>query len=355
MPAIASADVAVVGLGVAGSALAAALAQKGFRVVGYDLLKRYVKPCGEQITVDERSASLLRWLGWDVVKTVVDRVDIYVAGRLATTASVRPGRWVIVDKAALVERLRDMARGYGAYLELGTAASPEALDAPIIVDARGPYARSPSGEVLAVRLIARVSSWDPQLARLDFRPKERGLYWVFPSDGHGRLVNAGAGFVGVSDATAVTNAVIKYLKETVSREFQVVDVRGAPIDVFGRPRLVRGRALLVGEAAGLVMTWSGEGNRPAIGSALALSDAIAANYGDRDKIFAAYSGAVGDLLASALISRLTYVLVMALRAPEDFLTSLPRPLWEGYVAQDLSLKDIVRGVAGPLSRPWGLG
>ena len=351
MPAIAGADVAVVGLGVAGSVLAARLAQEGFRVVGYDLSRRYVKPCGEQITVDERSAALLRWVGQDVVKTVVDRVDIYVAGSHVITASVRPGRWVIVDKPELVERLRSIAKDYGASLELGVAANVQSLDAPVVVDARGPYARGPSGEVLAVRVIARVSSWDPQLARLDFRPRDRGLYWVFPSDGEGELVNVGAGFVGVSDATAVASAVLKYLKETVSREFQVIDVRGAPIDVFSRPRLARGRAILVGEAAGLVMTWSGEGNRPAIGSALALSDAIAANSGDPAGVLAAYSSAVGGLLANALVSRLAYISVTALKAPEDLLTSLPRSLWEGYVAQELSLEDVARGVLGSLSAP----
>ncbi|MGC9210172.1 MAG: NAD(P)-binding domain-containing protein [Acidilobus sp.] len=339
-------DVEVAGLGVSGSLLALRLAERGFRVLAYEPVQRYEKACGEQITLEPRIEGLVRSL--DVIKTIVRSVDVYVDGALVTTVELKGSpRWAIVDKPRLVNELRKEAERAG--VSVVRSVWKGLRQAAIAVDARGPYTvvgRGPT--VLALRLIARVSRWNPEEAWLDFRPSQGGLYWVFPYDADGKLINAGVGLLGVNDVDRLRGLAISYLKERLG-EADVIDYKGAPIAAFAHLRLASGRDFWVGEAAGLVMAWSGEGNRPALLSSLALSEAIGkVGVEDHVNIRVAYERSVGDLAKMATVARALTLAAVSMRSSGELMTAAPKWFWESYVKQDISQAGVLRALVSAL-------
>ncbi len=333
-------DVTVVGLGLAGSLTSLRLAELGFNVVAYERAPLYSKPCGEQLTLDPIASKVAN--EFDVVKTVVDRVEVFIDGRYVTTVDMRPNsKWAIIDKPRLVMTLREQALGHGVTIVRGAwNGKAEGLT----IDSRGPYAGSYDDEVLAVRVLSKVKSWDPGLAWLDFRPGEGGLYWVFPYDDSGKIVNAGAGFIGLKDARRVQGLTERYLRSRVDDNEEPLEVKGAPIDITSRPTLERGGLIKVGEAAGLVMAWSGEGNRPAILSAEYLARAVGAAWDDRASIIEEYSRLASELMATAILSRLMARISLKSKALGRLLERMPHWTWERYVKQELTLKDLLRAI-----------
>ncbi len=340
-------DVEVVGLGLAGSTAALRLAEEGFKVAAYDPMSRYEKACGEQVTLEPQVEEILRRA--DVIKTVVRRVRVLLDGATVTEVELRGSpKWVIIDKPVLVQALREEARGLGVTT-VRSSWFPTHEGRAITVDARGPYAVDPLGTILAVRLIARVRGWDPEAAWLDFRPSSGGLVWVFPYDVDGRLVNAGAGFLGVRDAIEVRYSVEAYLRERLG-QVEVVDFKGAPIAAFSRPSLYSGRFFRVGEAAGLVMAWSGEGNRPAVESSLFLAEALSrAGTDDLETTRLLYSTYASNLLRMAVMSRALTLLAVSSRSSSALMKRMPWRFWELYVRQELTPGDVVRSLAEDLS------
>ncbi|MGC9071779.1 MAG: hypothetical protein ACP5HK_03670 [Acidilobus sp.] len=341
-------DVEVAGLGIAGSLLTLRLAQEGFKVTAYDPLARYEKACGEQITLEPGIEGLVKSLG--VVKTVVKRVDIFIDGIHLTTIELKGSpKWVIVDKPRLVNELREEARGAGAGLVRSKWDRPSG--SLITIDARGPYAIEGRGlSTFAVRLIARVKRWNPEKAWLDFRPRQGGLYWVFPYDADGHLVNAGVGLLGNNNAVDLRVRTEAYLRGKLGQA-EAVDFKGAPIAAFAPVRLVSGVLFRVGEAAGLVMAWSGEGNRPAILSSLALSEAIVKRGAENaSEVAETYMKSVDALSRLATAARALTLLAVSLRSSVELMRQAPKWFWEGYVRQELSQRDVIKalleGLAG---------
>ncbi len=335
-------DVVVQGLGVAGSLLAARLALQGFRVRAYDLSRDYLKPCGEQLTLEETPLRVARSTG--AIKTIVRTVDVAVSGKLVTSVTMKPSKWAIIDKPRMIAALREMAKAEGSEVVWGPAAQ---VPGALTVDARGPYSGPRTfreGLALALRVVARVRSWEGDLALLDFWPALGGLFWVFPYDSEGKVVNAGAGFVGVSNANFVRDQVIKYLRHLLGPH-EVLEVKGAPINLFTRPRLSRGTSILVGEAAGLVMAWSGEGNRPAINSAEALAEAIReVGTEDRGALSKTYAALVKKTAREAEMSRLALRLFGTSRISNAFLRLTSDDVWAKYVRQELEPLDLLRAL-----------
>jgi len=336
------ADVEVAGLGVAGSLLAAELARRGFRVIGFDPVARYEKPCGEQVTLEPSFAKLLETL--DVIKSVVREVDILIDGEHVTSVSLKGApKWVIIDKPRLVAGLRDEAEGLGVTVVRSSWPGPG--KAAVSVDARGPYSVSSLSSVLTLRLIAKVDRWNPETAWLDFRPEMGGLYWVFPYDTDGRLVNAGLGLLGVRDVSDLRTRAEEYLRGKFG-SFEVIDLKGAPIAVFSPVRLRSGHVLRVGEAAGLVLTWSGEGNRPALLSSRALAEVMSRLGPDDLNLLAeAYSRSIGDLVKMTTMSRALTYLTFSMGSSRSLMRALPGWFWTLYVRQELSLNDIAKALA----------
>jgi flavin-dependent dehydrogenase len=335
---ISSDDIIVAGMGLAGSLLSLRLAESGFKVKAFEPTpSSYVKPCGEQLTLEEVPLRLAK--EYEAIKTVVNDVHILVNGKYVTTVDMRGGsKWAIIDKPKLIMELRRSAA------EAGVAVLRERWHGErgaLTIDSRGPYSMKTSSEVLALRVIAKVKSWSPEEAILDFRPSLGGLYWVFPFDGDGKFVNAGTGFVGVNDAASLQGLVRSYLAEKLQGPFDVVEVKGAPINVFTNPRLTNGDIIKVGEAAGLVMAWSGEGNRPAIVSAEALASSIANSDYNFELALKRYSTSISWIMESAIVSRLLTRASYRLSLAAPLLASMPRRAWELYMRQELTLRDLI--------------
>ena len=331
--------VTVIGLGPAGAMAAYQLARKGFTVEGVDLQKRYVKACGDALTIREEYQHLVNESG--AVVTGVSDFTILVEGSRVFEATLRPAPWYIIEKGRLVEFLRYLAVTEGAQLKLGIAAKPGREG--ILVDTRGPLAHEPVGSkhVFVYRGIARVPDWDPGHALLDFLPSRAGLYWVFPADSEGRLVNFGAGFWG-EELWRARRYSLERLKADIG-EFDVIDEKGAPIAVWAPIELSRGGRLMAGEAAGLVNSLSGEGNRYALLSGMLLAEALSRKEEAPGGI---YWKLAAKLSGEARLSRLLLSLVVTLGPKGSvLLESLPSWFWKEYLEGRIYLSTLARLLA----------
>ncbi len=335
-------DVVVAGAGVAGATLAYEAARKGFRVKAYDVAARYAKACGDALTVRDETLEVARATG--SIVTRVKRYLIAVDGEVIEEFSLPGPAWVIVDKAGLVNGLREMAAAEGAEIvhrhwdgESGRLYT---------VDARGPYSRSYSEAVLLYRAIAE-AEWDPGTALLDFAVRERGVYWIFPADGDGRLVNVGAGFEGVKRASIVKARVEAYLRRWTGRGLEGLrDERGAPMQIYAPVEPYSGGIYRVGEAGGILLRTGGEGNRPAILSAKALAAAFAeaSEPGEARRI---YLERIQRLLDEVETSLAVLKLVASAR-PETasrLLRSLPSWFWRDFVRARVYKSTVLKIVA----------
>ncbi len=329
-------DVAIYGLGVAGATLAYLASRAGFKVVGLDMSPVYRKACGDVVTLRGYTWELLRATG--SLLNIVRRFEVRVGGVEVAYLDLGPV-WAMVDKPKLVNTLRSMAVVEGARVTVGKGV-PGAGVASIVVDARGPYAHNPGGSVLTVRLIAK-ARWEDDLALLDFDPANIGFYWVFPL-GDGR-VNMGSGFKRVGDGSLLKLLTLRYYRRLAGEDPVVLDVRGAPVAVEAPVRLVENGVYRVGEAAGLVSSTSGEGNRYAIHSAIALARAISQGRG-----VDGYRELLGGVLDEVTLSRLLLRLVEKLdpRASTKLLESLPREFWAYYFKGRLTRSTLARIARG---------
>jgi Dehydrogenases (flavoproteins) len=232
------------GLGPSGSAFLKAYG----RARGVDKSRRYFKACGEAVPVETPMVEM---------RHVVDKVRRYVFyswRRALGEVAYRTPRWYIVDKQRWVESMRLEAAEEGP--------------AEVLVKAGGPYMSS--GEKITVaRAYVEGVRLEDETAYFVFTPEAVGFYWVFP---HGEVLNVGGGFLGVENPVPHVYAFVeKWLGGG-----RVVDVRGAPLTVMPEVVLHDGEAFRIGEAAGLVYPLTGEGIRPGILSALALTEALSA-------------------------------------------------------------------------------
>lgn len=326
-------DILVVGGGVSGSTLAYATAKEGFKVVVYDNLKNYLKACGDAVTVRELSRRLVKQTG--SMLTEVKHFDIMVNGELVATVSFGSAPWIIVDKPKLVSGLREMAESEGALFEWRREGLTR-RGFGIVVDARGPYAWPPKYSVLAYRVLGR-GDWDPNRALIDFRTRERGLYWVFPVDDEGRRFNAGAGFKDISDGNALKELIYTYLRDRLRIGPTKLEGRGAPIQIYAPLRLRENRVLKVGEAAGLIVRTAGEGNRPGMESGIALARAISSRWtGSPEDAFSVesrYANEASRLIDEVKTSRILLGIVERAGAVggSEILRSLPKSFWHHYI------------------------
>ncbi len=331
--------IAVVGLGPAGSMFAAEASKLGFTVEAFDSSGEYRKACGDALTYRAEYDSIVEESG--AVETIVNSFDVRVEGEPAATLDLRGPVWKIIDKSRFVGYLREVAASEGAKIHLHSPKRLEELAGryDLIVDARGPFTRPPSlGEhVLVYRVIARVDSWDPGTALLDFEPSNTGLYWVFPASDDGRLVNAGAGYYGRSIDYARRVALRRLQRELGPAE--VVDERGSLIHIWGDVKLSSPGIARIGEAAGLINAAGGEGNRMALLSALMLAKALRA--GDP---LSAYSRLASNLAAEALISKMLLSMIASAhpRSAAEALKALPRWFWENFLKGKLSLTLVLK-------------
>lgn len=316
-------------MGVSGSFLAYLLARRGFRVEGYDLSRRYLKPCGNAVSVKELTARVVKATESELAQA--KRFSVKVEGEEIAYLDLRPSPWVMVDKGRLVGSLREMAEAEGALLRYGKHGLSSAT-----VDARGPFAGGGGRQINAIVIMAR-TRWEPGEVSLDLTVSRRGTFWIFPQDEDGRVVNVGVGFDRYVEPRVLRQVALRYFKRMLGR-FEELRVGVAPILIWSPLRLSNG-PFLVGEAAGFVGRLNGEGNRMALYSAAALAEALASGYPNQEKVLKAYRERTARLANEVRTSMLLLELVGRLSTPvaREVLRGAPKELWESWFRTELTL------------------
>jgi geranylgeranyl reductase family protein len=288
-------DVIVVGAGPAGSVTATHLARGGARVLLLDKARfPRDKPCGGGLTI--RAVNELPVSVEPVVEHVVDRIGL----RLDYEARVeRHGRAPLVlmtQRIRLDHHLLEQAAAAGADVRDGVKVTDVAADgagASVHVDGRrleaaalvgadgvnGPVRKALGlgGEyVLGVALEANVPNdlvgeRYHGIAELELGIIPGGYGWVFPKGDH---VNVGVGGWEREGPTLRGHLAELCRQHGIAPE-AVESIRGHRLPLR-RPGSIaaRGRALLVGDAAGLVDPLSGDGMYEAFVSARLASAAV---------------------------------------------------------------------------------
>ncbi len=370
-------DAIVVGAGPAGSTTAYSLAREGARVL---LLDKAAfprdKPCGGAI-----SARAMRELPIDpqpVVEHIVDRMELSFRGRrrfvrggcspLAyMTQRRRLDRFLIEHAVVAGADFRDGA-DVSEVSERGARVDGRWIDSELLIGAdgaNGPTARSldlADGRVYGVALEGNLAHdlVDPERWRstglIELGTIPGGYCWVFPKGNH---VNVGVGGWESTGPTLRTR-----LRELCERRgfdhSKLRDVRGYRLP-GRRPgaALARGRALLIGDAAGLLDPLWGDGmyaafvsSRLAAGAAL---DLLAGRATDLEAYAQSVLSELGLMMAFALDAKLALD-----RFPRVALGALiSKPGWrmvENMLRGEIREPDVERGIAGIAVRgfeAWG--
>ncbi len=284
----------ILGLGVAGSTAAILLARLGARVRGYDVMRRYWKPCGEVVPVG--LLGLLRSKELPM-PAVVDEITVYKfysvsEGLLRVYEAPRP-LWASIEKGVWVERLRGEAAARGAQL---VYSRPPLAGRGVVVDARGPFA-SRGSRVVVWRAYAE-NTLGSGYALMMITQRPFGLAWAFS---HGDKLNIGGGFIGVGQPRGLVVKLLERMGNVEGVELTRGLSGGAYslVTLFPRVEPVAGDVLRIGEAAGLIQSLGGEGIRPAVASAIALAEAA-----EEEDIATAYLRRIEPLVLEARFSSL---------------------------------------------------
>jgi geranylgeranyl reductase family protein len=284
-------DAIVVGAGPAGSMAAYRLASEGVRVLLLDKTPfPRDKPCGGGI-----SARALRELPVDpspVVEHVVNRMELSFGGRRSFIRGGRNPLAYMTQRRRLDNFLVEQAVSAGADFrdgvevgevsERGVRVDGKWIDGELLIGADGVNGVTTRSLDLTDERIYAVAL-EGNLAHSDVNPERwqntvlvelktipGGYCWVFPKGDH---VN-----VGVGGEKAIGPTLRKQLKALCERRgldhSKLQDLRGyrLPGRRAGAP-LARGRALLIGDAAGLVDPLWGDGMFSAFRSARLAAEA----------------------------------------------------------------------------------
>jgi geranylgeranyl reductase family protein len=290
-------DVAIVGAGPAGSTAAYRLAAAGRRVL---LVDRATfprdKPCGGGVTL--RAARLLPFSIEPVVEDAVRRVEIGLRYRHRFERASPAPLVYMTQRRRLDEFLLRKAEEAGAHIEEGKTVDARELDADVVLGADGCNGSTAKqlglggGIVHGVALEANY----PHQARfagsmvLDIAVVPGGYGWVFPKGDH---LNVGVG--GDESEGPRLRAELRRMCEAYGVDPDAAaETRGYRLPMrTAATRLVGERAALIGDAAGLVDPFSGDGMYEAFLSAQLVTEAILA--GDLQSYAAAVERRIAPL------------------------------------------------------------
>ena len=361
-------DVLVVGAGPAGSSTAIHLARAGVRTLLVDRARfPRDKPCGGGLT-----GRALRRIPVDpspVVERDVDRFELRLrygssfarahdVPLIRMTQRRRLDAFLVEHAVAAGAELRDGVKVEAIELDdAGVSArlGGETVKADVVVGAdgaNGVVARTAGlgdGIVRGVALEGNVpleALRDRDLERtavIELAVLPGGYGWVFPKGDHANLGVGGWG----SEGPRLRDHLARLARAHGIAPDRVTDVRGhrLPMRRLGTPAGV-GRALLVGDAAGLVDPLSGDGMYEAFVSARLAADAIVS--GELDGYTAALSAALDRHAAASWAAKRAFdryprTVYAAARAPGVF------TVVAGLLCGDVAHPADARGVArGPL-------
>lgn len=276
-------DVIVVGAGPGGATSAFYLARAGLRtlLLEKEKMPRY-KPCGGGLTAKVQGV-----LEMDFSPTVEDTISVASVAYGSERVQVKydqPLAWMVMrDKFDLL--LTERAAQTGAEVREGeqvtglkfeddgvtVSTRAETIRSKLVIGADGVNgivrrsAGFPRHQAMAVALEAEMEAssaalevWR-QTLHVDFAGVKWGYAWIFPKAEH-LSVGVGA-FMRANRHIDLKSDLARYLAtEPTLRQAKEIFSRGHRIPVGGRPaRYHSPRALLVGDAAGVVDPFSGEG------------------------------------------------------------------------------------------------
>jgi geranylgeranyl reductase family protein len=274
-------DVAVVGAGPAGSTAAFRLATAGKKVLLVDKARfPRDKPCGGGVTL--RAARLLPFSLEPVTEDVVTQVDVGLGYRRVFRRTADAPLVYMTQRRRLDHFLVEQAAAAGAEVQEETIVDARELDADYVLAADGCNGTSAKqlglggGIVHGVALEANF----PHEARfagamtLEMAALPGGYGWVFPKGDH---VNVGVG--GDEDYGPQLRAALRTMCEAYGVDPDAAsETRGFRLPMrTAETVLQRGSAAAIGDAAGLVDPFSGDGMYEAILSAKLATEAILAD------------------------------------------------------------------------------
>jgi geranylgeranyl reductase family protein len=289
-------DVAIVGAGPAGSTAAYRLASAGARVL---LVDRATfprdKPCGGGVTM--RAARLLPFSIEPVVEDRIERVECRLAYGPRFERRTRRPLALMTQRKRLDHFLLEKAAAAGADVRDGVKLDPRELDARIVIAAdgcNGTAARALGLEQEIVHGVALEANF-PHEARfahtmvLEIASVPGGYGWVFPKGDH---VNVGVG--GHESAGPRLREHLRRMCEAYGIDPDAAaDTRGYRLPMR-RPsgRLARGTAGVIGDAAGLIDPFTGDGMYEAFLSAQLVAEAALDVLAGRSETLEPYEQAV---------------------------------------------------------------
>jgi geranylgeranyl reductase family protein len=298
---VATYDVAIVGAGPAGSTAAYRLASAGAHVL---LLDKATfprdKPCGGGVT--GRAARLIPFSIEPVVEDVVDRLECGLHYRHRFTRRARGPLAYMTQRRRLDHFLLQKATEAGAEVRVGETADARELDARIVIGADGCNGSSAKQLGLANGIVHGVAleANYPREGRfagamvLEIAVIRGGYGWIFTKGDH---VNVGVG--GNEEEGPRLRGELRRMCETYGIDpAEARETRGyrLPLRLPGT-LLARGRTAVIGDAAGLVDPFSGDGMYEAFLSAQLVTGAALEVLAGRAENLDAYQAAVEQRIA----------------------------------------------------------
>jgi geranylgeranyl reductase family protein len=289
-------DVAILGAGPAGSTAAYRLATAGASVL---LLDKATfprdKPCGGGVT--GRAARLLPFSIQPVVEDAVERLECGLRYRHRITRHARSPLAYMTQRRRLDHFLLQKAAEAGAEVREGETADARELDARIVIGADGCNGTSAKQLGLAEGIVHGVAleANYPDQARwsgamvVEIAVIRGGYGWIFPKGDH---VNVGVG--GNGEEGPRLRAELRRMCEAYGIDpDSASDLKGyrLPQRLPGT-MLARGTTAVIGDAAGLVDPFTGDGMYEAFLSARLVSDTALEVLAGRAENLDAYQAAV---------------------------------------------------------------
>jgi geranylgeranyl reductase family protein len=289
-------DVAIIGCGPAGATAAYRLASAGASVLVLDKATfPRDKPCGGGVT--GRAARQLPFSITPVVEDVVDRMECGLRYRSHVIRRARAPLAYMTQRRRLDHFLLQKAAEAGAEVREGETADARELDARIVIGADGCNGSSAKQLGLAdgvVHGVALEANY-PYEARyagaivLEIAVIRGGYGWIFPKGDH---LNVGVG--GNAEEASKLRTELRRMCEAYGIDPEAAtDTRGYRLPMrLPRTQLARGTTAVIGDAAGLVDPFSGDGMYEAFLSAKLVTNAALDVLAGRAESLDAYQAAV---------------------------------------------------------------
>jgi geranylgeranyl reductase family protein len=348
-------DVAVIGAGPAGSATAIRLAHAGAKTLLIDKASfPRDKPCGGGLTL--RAVRELPVDPAPVVEHEVDRMEFRLGRHGRFERRGRRGPFVLMTQRRRLDYyLAEQAAAAGADFRDGVKVAVEEVDAEVIVGADGANGATVKALGLGGPIVYGVAyegnaPYDDRyrgLALIELGSIPGGYGWIFPKGDH---LNVGVGG-WESEGPRLRGHLAALCGRAAIDVDSLQSVRGHRLPLR-RPGFVpaRGRALLVGDAAGLVDPLTGDGMYEAFVSARLAAEATLDVLAGREQTVEPYTErllrAVGPLAGASWGAKIALD-----RFPRSVFTLARLPLvWpvvERLVRGDINAPAEARGLSRP--------